>query len=99
VRVALIRVDHGVFDEARLTALEAAALVGQGRRARRSLVVRVHAVVTTRTLPPEEVWRTDHGRADIAHRRKALTHAFGAEGNQSEDSDQRPSPEVSLALP
>lgn len=137
VTVALVRADSGFFDEAILTALEAAALpyaivarftsllqagvyglpfrpfapglevaelVYQAKRwacARRIVVVReevavrpaargrtllqvpgyrFHAVVTTLTLPPEEVWRTYNGRADIENRIKELKHAFGADG-------------------
>ena len=41
---------------------------------------RFHAVVTTLTVPPEEVWRTYHGRADTENRLKELKHAFGADG-------------------
>lgn len=136
VRVALVA-DSGFFDEAILTALEAAELpytivarftsllqagvyglpfqpfapglevaelVYQARRwarARRIVVVRevlavrpeargrallqvpgyrFHAIVTTLTLPSEEVWRTYNGRADSENRIKELKHAFGADG-------------------
>ncbi len=41
---------------------------------------RFHAVVTTLTSPPEEVWRTYNGRADIENRIKELKYAFGADG-------------------
>ncbi len=41
---------------------------------------RFHAVVTTLTMPPEAVWRTYNGRADIENRIKELKHAFGADG-------------------
>lgn len=41
---------------------------------------RFHAVVTTLTTPPEEVWRTANGRADSENRVKELKHAFGADG-------------------
>jgi hypothetical protein len=41
---------------------------------------RVHAVVTTLTLPPEEVWRTYNGRADTENRLKELKYSFGADG-------------------
>jgi len=41
---------------------------------------RFHAVVTTLTIPPEEVWRTYNGRADSENRIKELKHAFGADG-------------------
>jgi len=41
---------------------------------------RFHAVVTTLTLPPEEVWRTYNGRADTENRLKELKYAFGADG-------------------
>lgn len=41
---------------------------------------RFHAVVTTLTLAPEEVWRTYNGRADSENRIKELKHAFGADG-------------------
>lgn len=41
---------------------------------------RFHAVVTTLTAPPEDVWRTYNGRADSENRIKELKHAFGADG-------------------
>jgi len=41
---------------------------------------RFHAVVTTLTTPPEEVWRTYNGRADSENRIKELKDAFGADG-------------------
>jgi hypothetical protein len=37
-------------------------------------------VVTTLTLPPEEVWRTYNGRADTENRLKELKYGFGADG-------------------
>ena len=41
---------------------------------------RFHAVVTTLTAPPEDVWRTYNGRADTENRLKELKHGFGADG-------------------
>jgi len=41
---------------------------------------RFHAVVTTLTLPSEEVWHTYNGRADTENRLKELKHACGADG-------------------
>lgn len=41
---------------------------------------RFHAVVTTLTIPPEEVWRIYNGRADTENRLKELKHACGADG-------------------
>jgi hypothetical protein len=41
---------------------------------------RFHAVVTTLTCPPEEVWRTYNGRADTENRLTELKGAFGADG-------------------
>lgn len=137
VTLALVRADSGFFDDAILTALEAAELpyaivarftsllqagvygltfqpfapglevaelqfqAKRWVRARRIVVVRevlavrpdargrvllqvpgyrFHAVVTTLTLAPEEVWRTYNGRADSENRIKELKHAFGADG-------------------
>ena len=40
----------------------------------------VHAVVTTMTEPPEEVWRFYNGRAESENRLKELKHSFGANG-------------------
>src|SRR5512136_171457 len=41
---------------------------------------RFHAVVTTLTAPPEDVWRTYNGRADTENRLKELKYGFGADG-------------------
>jgi len=41
---------------------------------------RFHAVVTTLTGPPVDVWHTYNGRADTENRLKELKHAFGADG-------------------
>jgi hypothetical protein len=41
---------------------------------------RFHAVVTTLSLPPVEVWHTYNGRADTENRLKELKYAFGADG-------------------
>jgi len=41
---------------------------------------RFHAVVTTLTSAPEEVWRTYNGRADTESQLKELKHGFGADG-------------------
>jgi hypothetical protein len=41
---------------------------------------RVHAVVTTLTTAPDDVWHTYNGRADTENRLKELKHAFGADG-------------------
>ncbi len=37
-------------------------------------------MVTTLSLPPEEVWHTYNGRADTEKRLNQLKHAFGADG-------------------
>jgi hypothetical protein len=41
---------------------------------------RFHAVVTTCTAAPVDVWHTYNGRADTENRLKELKHAFGADG-------------------
>lgn len=41
---------------------------------------RFHAVVTTLTNAPVDVWHTYNGRADTENRLKELKHAFGADG-------------------
>ncbi len=41
---------------------------------------RFHAVVTTLTAAPEDVWRTYNGRADTENRLKELKYSFGADG-------------------
>lgn len=41
---------------------------------------RFHAIVTTSSSPPQEVWYTYNGRADSENRIKELKHAFGADG-------------------
>jgi hypothetical protein len=41
---------------------------------------RFHAMVTTCTAAPVDVWHTYNGRADTENRLKELKHAFGADG-------------------
>ncbi len=71
------------FQARRIVVVREVLAIRAAARGRELLQVpgyRFHAVVTTLTALPEEVWRTYNGRADSENRVKELKRAFGADG-------------------
>jgi hypothetical protein len=52
----------------------------RGRELFHALGYRFHAVVTTLTTPPKDVWRTHNSLADTENRLRGLARCFGADG-------------------
>ena len=55
-------------------------LAARGRELFHAPGYRFHAVVTTLSAAPEDVWRTYNDRADTENRLKKLQYGFGANG-------------------